>query len=194
MKTYGSKNAPIMVEVFSDFQCPSCRAFYEMTLRPMISDYVAAGKVYIIHRDFPLTMHRYGYQAARWANAAARIGEFQQVEAALYDNQDAWAANGDIAKYVSTAMSAADFKRVEKLMEGCADQGAPAVKPAAAQTGHACAEDTYIEQDRALGNQIPVQATPTFVIYYKGKKFSAASGVVSWTILKQFFDQLLSQP
>jgi protein-disulfide isomerase len=68
------------------------------------------------------------------------------------------------------------------------------VKPAAAQTGHSCPEDVYIEQDRALGNQVPIQATPTFVIYYKGKKFSAASGVVSWTILKQFFDQLLSQP
>jgi protein-disulfide isomerase len=194
MKTYGSKNAPITLEVFSDFQCPSCRAFYEMTLRPMISDYVAAGKVYIVHRDFPLSMHRYGYQAARWANAAARIGEFQQIESALYDNQDAWAANGDIQKYVSSAMSPADFKRVEKLMEGCADQGTPAVKPAAAQTGHSCAEDAFIEQDRVLGNQIPIQATPTFVIYYKGKKFSAASGVVSWTILKQFFDQLLSQP
>ena len=194
-KTYGSKNAPIMLEVFSDFQCPSCRAFYEMTLRPMINDYVAAGKVYIVHRDFPLTMHRYGYQAARWANAAARIGEFQQAEAALYDNQDAWAASGDIAKYVSSARYVpADFKRVEKLMEGCADQGTPAVKPAAAQTSHSCAVDPLIEADRALGNQVPIQATPTFVVYYKGKKFSAASGVVSWTILKQFFDQLLSQP
>jgi len=185
LKTYGTKSAPITLEVYSDFQCPSCRAFYEQTLRPMIDDYVASGKVYIVHHDFPLTMHKYGYEAARWANAAARIGQFPEVEAALYDNQDAWAASGDIAKYVSGAMPAADFARVQKLMVGCDFQATPG--------GHACAEDPYIEMDRSLGMEVPVQATPTFVIYYKGKKYSAASGVVSWTILKQFFDQLLTQ-
>lgn len=196
-KTYGSKDAPIRLEVFSDFQCPSCRSFYEQTLRPMINDYVAAGKVYVVHRDFPLPMHRYGYESARWANAAARIGKFQDVEAALYDNQDAWAANGDIEKYVAATLSPSEFKRVEKLMEGCEDQAPASITPTraggAAQANHGCAEDTYIDQDKALGSQIPVQATPTVVIYYKGKKYSAASGVVSWTILKQFFDQLLTQ-
>jgi protein-disulfide isomerase len=196
-KTYGSKDAPIRLEVFSDFQCPSCRSFYEQTLRPMINDYVAAGKVFIVHRDYPLPMHRYGYESARWANAAARIGKFQDVEAALYDNQDAWAANGDIQKYVAAALSPSEFKRVEKLMEGCEDQPPASITSTqaggAAQANHGCAEDTYIDQDKALGSQIPVQATPTVVIYYKGKKYSAASGVVSWTILKQFFDQLLTQ-
>jgi protein-disulfide isomerase len=194
LKAYGSKDAPIRLEVFSDYQCPSCRAFYEQTLRPMINDYVAAGKVYIVHRDFPLSMHKYGYESARWANAAARIGKFQEVEAALYDNQDAWAGNGDIEKYVSAAMSPSEFKRVEKFMEGCGDQSLASIAPGgAAQANHGCAEDAFIDQDKALGNQVPVQATPTVVIYYKGKKYSAASGVVSWTILKQFFDQLLTQ-
>ncbi len=75
------------MEVFSDYECPSCRSLYENTLRPMINDYVASGKVYLIHRDFPLPMHKYGYEAARWINAAARVGQFQNVEAALYDNQ-----------------------------------------------------------------------------------------------------------
>jgi protein-disulfide isomerase len=163
----------------------------------MINDYVAAGKVFIVHRDYPLPMHRYGYESARWANAAARIGKFQDVEAALYDNQDAWAANGDIQKYVAAALSPSEFKRVEKLMEGCEDQPPASITSTqaggAAQANHGCAEDTYIDQDKALGSQIPVQATPTVVIYYKGKKYSAASGVVSWTILKQFFDQLLTQ-
>jgi protein-disulfide isomerase len=185
VKTYGSKNAPITLVVFGDYECPSCGNFYEMTLRPMINDYVASGKVYLVHRDFPLAMHKYGYEAARWANAAARIGRFAEAEAALYDNQNYWAESGNIEKYMSAALSPSDFKRVEKLMEGCDMSVAPG--------SHTCQLDAYIEQDRALGNQIPVQATPTFVIYHKGQKFPAASGVVTWPVLKQFFDQLLSQ-
>ncbi len=185
VKTYGSKSAPITLEVFGDYQCPSCGGFYEYTLRPMISDYVAAGKVYILHRDFPLTMHKYGYQAARWANAAASIGKFSEAEAALYDNQNAWGESGNIEKYMAAALSAGDLRRVQKLMAGCEMGVAPA--------SHSCPFDAYIEQDKALGKQVPVEATPTFRIFYKGQKFPAGQGVVSWTVLKQFFDQLLTQ-
>jgi protein-disulfide isomerase len=197
VKSYGSSSAPITMEVFSDYECPSCRSLFENTLRPMIADYVAAGRVYLVHRDFPLPMHKYGYEAARWLNASARVGEFQNVEAALYDNQNSWAQDGNIAKYVSAAMSAAEFKRVEAV-RGCGFETAGAVKPAnfaLGQTGvgEMCPLDPYIEADRALGNKIPVQATPTYVISYKGNRLPAGSGIVSWPILKQFFDSLLSQ-
>lgn len=185
VKTYGSKNAPITLEVFGDYECPSCGAFYETTLRQMINDYVAAGKVYIVHRDFPLSMHKYGYEAARWANAAASIGKFSEAEAALYDNQNNWAESGNIEKYMAAALSPADMKRIDKLMTGCDVNTQPG--------SHTCPWDAYIEQDRALGNQVPVQATPTFIIYHKGQKFPAGQGVVSYTVLKQFFDQLLKQ-
>jgi protein-disulfide isomerase len=197
VKTYGSSNAPITMEVFSDYECPSCRNLFELTLRQMIPDYVAAGKVYLIHRDYPLPMHKYGYEAARWLNASARIGQFQSVEAALYDNQNFWAQDGNIEKYVAAAMSPADFKRVQSQMRGCGYETAGSVKPAAfalgGQSGATCSLDSYIEQDRALGNKIPVQSTPTYVITYKGNRLPAGSGTVSWPILKQFFDSLLSQ-
>lgn len=185
VKTYGSKSAPIELEVFGDYECPSCGAFYETTLRQMINSDVAAGKVYIVHRDFPLQMHKYGYEAARWANAAASIGKFAEAEGALYDNQNYWAESGNIEKYMANALSAADMKRVKALMAGCDASVAPG--------SHSCPFDAFIEQDRALGNQIPVQATPTFVIYHKGQKFPAGQGVVSYTVLNQFFEQLLKQ-
>ena len=51
------------MEVFSDYQCPACRGFFENTLRYMINDYVASGKVYLVHRDFPLPMHPYSIDA-----------------------------------------------------------------------------------------------------------------------------------
>lgn len=196
VKSYGSSSAPIKMEVFTDYQCPSCRNLFEGTLRPMIIDYVASGKVYLVHHDFPLPAHMYGYQAARWLNAAARVGQFGAVEAALYDNQNSWQADGNIEKYIAAAVPGADFKRIQKQMVGCEYQP-PSTKAASLTTGaqasRSCALDSYIEQDRALGMKIPVQATPTYVITYKGQKLPAGSGVVSWPILKQFFDSLLSQ-
>src|SRR5271170_5231015 len=47
VKSYGSPSAPITMEVFSDFQCPACRMLYEQTLKLLINDYVASGKVYL---------------------------------------------------------------------------------------------------------------------------------------------------
>jgi protein-disulfide isomerase len=194
VKTIGNRNAPISMEVFSDYQCPSCGSFYENTLRSMIQDYVANGKVYLIHHDFPLQMHTYSGQAARWANAAAMIGQFQDVDAALFDNQAKWPVDGDIEKYVAGAISPANFKRIQGIMKGCtaapptskADRSMP-------QPEAGCPVDTYIVQDIVLGYQVPVQATPTFIIHYKGQSYPASSGIITWPILKQFFDTLLSQ-
>ena len=196
VKTFGNKNAPITMEVFSDYQCPSCGNFYEQTLKPLLGPdgYVAAGKVYLVHRDFPLEMHPYSAIAARWANAAAKIGKFQDVDAALWDNQNSWSADGNIERFVAAAMSPADFKRVQTLLKPCtgtaprskADRSVPAADPG-------CTVDPFIVQDIGLGYSVPVQATPTFVIYYKGQKYPASSGMVSYPILKEFFNSLLSQ-
>ena len=197
LKSYGSPSAPIKLDVFTDYQCPSCRNFYQSSLRQLIaSDYITSGKVYLVHHDFPLQAHMYSGLAARWANAAARVGAFPEVEAALYDNQDAWGSSGDIAKYVAAAIPAADFKRVEALVKSC-DSPAPTSTwdhgDPLAKDPHPCAFDYAVRDDIELGYKIPVQATPTYIITYKGQKLPAGSGTVSWPILKQFFDSLLAQ-
>lgn len=193
VKVYGSKSAPVTMEIFTDYQCPTCGAFFEQTLRQMINDYVAAGKVYIIHHDYPLQMHAYSGQAARWANAAAEFGQFDEVEAALYDNQSAWTASGNLEKYVSEAMSTKDFAKVKKAMEGCEAPGPVAGPGGVVPSAHPCALDTYIVHDIQLGLQVPVTGTPTFVFYYKGRRYPPTSGMISWPILKQFLDSLMSQ-
>ncbi len=195
VKAIGSKSAPITMEVFSDYQCPSCRLLYEQTLKPLINEYVASGKVYLVHRDFPLPMHKYSTEAARWVNAGAKIGRYPEVEAALYDNQDAWSADGNIQKFVSAALSPADFKRVDTMVQACGN-GSAGVKPASmatAQGGHECLLDAAIDKDKALGNTVPVTQTPTYRFYYKGQAYPPTPGYVSWPILKQFFDSLLAQ-
>jgi protein-disulfide isomerase len=179
------RTAPITMEVFSDFECPSCRALYEGTLRQLMDGYVAQGKVYLIHHDFPLPMHKYSWLAARYANAAARIGEFREVEGALFDNQAEWTENGDLAKYVAQALTPAEMHRVERIMEPCKD--APPNKDSAT-----CPLDAGILRDVELGQEHHVQVTPTFVITAHGKS-STSSGVVTYEVLRQYFDYLLNQ-
>jgi protein-disulfide isomerase len=194
VKTIGNKNAPITMEVFSDYQCPSCGSFFENTLRAMIQDYVASGKVYLVHHDFPLQMHTYSGQAARWSNAAGMIGQFQDVDAALFDSQAKWPVDGNIEKFVAAAVSPANFKRIQGILKDCT--GPPPTSKAdrsVPQAAAGCPVDAYIVQDIVLGYQVPVQATPTFIIHYKGQSYPASSGIITWPILKQFFDTLLSQ-
>ena len=104
VKALGVATAPVMVEVFSDFQCPSCKILYEDTLRPLVADYVNKGKVYLIHRDFPLTMHAYSRIAARYARAAAEIGKIEPVEQTLFQNQEKWEQTGDVDGTVAAVL------------------------------------------------------------------------------------------
>jgi protein-disulfide isomerase len=172
-KTIGSKSAPILLEDFSDFQCPSCRVFYLTATLQVIKDYVGTGKVYIVHHDFPLPMHAHSMEAARWANAAAGIGKFQEVETALYSSQDKWEVTGKVEDAVASVLNAAELKRVQALM------AKPEVQAA-------------IDQDVELGKQRNINQTPSIFVTYKGQLNALPPGGVTYGILKQYFDYLLS--
>lgn len=51
---YGSENADVVIIEFSDYECPFCGRFYTETLPSIKQNYVDAGKVAMIFRDFPL--------------------------------------------------------------------------------------------------------------------------------------------
>ena len=173
-KTLGSKEAPILVEIFSDFQCPQCKNFYLGASRHLLEDYAAAGKVYFVHHDFPLPIpeHVHSEEAARWANAAAAIGKFHDVEAALYKNQDSWGATGKIRDLLATVLTPADFKRVQALVES------PEVKSA-------------IQRDKDLGNSRNVDSTPSIFITHKGHTDLLPPSGASYNLLKPYLDYLL---
>ena len=175
-KTMGSKNAPITIEVFSDFQCPACRAFYEGTLRQLIDNYVSTGKVYLIHRDFPLDMHPYSHEAARLANAAAEIGQFETMERALFDKQDVWSPTGKIEDAVAPSFSAPQMKRIHDIA-----------------TQHAAELNASIARDRTMGTQRNVNQTPSIYVTAHGKTEALPGGGVSYPLMKQYLDYLLRQ-
>ncbi|HYL61223.1 MAG TPA: thioredoxin domain-containing protein [Candidatus Methylomirabilis sp.] len=172
-KAFGSKSAPVVMEVFSDYQCPSCKAFYETTNRQLMDNYVSTGKVYLIHRDFPLQMHAYSRVAARYARAAAEIGKIEPAEKALYDNQEKWEQTGDVDGTLTGVFSSADMTKIRALVKG------GTLEP-------------LIDRDYQLGMGYRVGSTPTTVFHYKGQTYPYAGGM-SYEMLHQFLDQLLSQ-
>lgn len=169
----GSKTAPVVMEVFSDYQCPACKTLYTTTNRQLMDNYVSTGKVYLIHRDFPLPMHAHSRVAAQYSRAASQIGKLEPVAEALFQNQEKWEQTGDVDGTVAAVLSSADMTKVRGLVKGGA-------------------LDAAIEKDKALGQAYRVNQTPTTVFHSKGQTFPYA-GVMSWDILKQFLDQLLSQ-
>jgi protein-disulfide isomerase len=86
-KAFGSKAAPVVVEIYSDFQCPACKQLFLNTTQKVMDNYVSTGKIYLVHRDFPLPMHAYSRVAASYSRAAAHIGKCEPVEMALFQNQ-----------------------------------------------------------------------------------------------------------
>lgn len=172
-KAFGSKNAPVIMEVFSDFQCPACKTLFITTNRQLLENYVSTGKVYLIHRDFPLPMHAHSRVAARYARAAAQIGKVEPAEQALFENQEKWEQSGDVDGTVAAVLTPAEMTKVRALVKG------GTLEP-------------LIDRDYALGQVYRVNQTPTTVFHSKGQTYPY-SGVMTYEILKQFLNQLLTQ-
>src|SRR5579864_4386609 len=172
-KALGVPTAPITIEVFSDYECTHCKQLYEETLRPLMRDYVSKGKVYFIHRDFPLTQHVNARPAACLANASRQVKKYEEVCAALFRQQAVWSANGNIEAAVATVLTPAELTKVRAL----------------AKDPKIAAE---VEGDIELGQKIHVSQTPTMVITHKGRS-SPVSGYVNYSILRTYLDDLLSK-
>jgi protein-disulfide isomerase len=115
----GTLDAPVRLEVFSDFQCPACRAFYIETISQVRKLYAPAGKVCVIYHEFPMKMHAYGRKAARYSLAAQRIGRKQwlAVMDALYEKQAQWSLDGNIEFALSGVISNEDLNRINKILQ-----------------------------------------------------------------------------
>jgi protein-disulfide isomerase len=171
-KAFGSKNASVVIEVFSDFQCPACKQLYTTTLLRVMDNYVNNNKIYLTHRDFPLPMHAYSRVAASYARAGCHIGKCDAVEQAIFQNQEKWETNGDVKGTVAAVLSPAEMKKVQALVD------AGTLEP-------------LIERDKQLGQAVPVTQTPTMSIHTRDGQSIPVVGYVSYDVLKTLLDQLV---
>lgn len=167
----GKATAPIKIEVFSDFQCPACRAFYLETVKQVMTEYGDTGKACIAYREFPLSMHAHAKKAARYGHAALKISPqlWVQVADALFQNQDTWGASGDIEGALTKTLSSKDLGDIKKLV----------ASPAAL--------DAAIDADVKLGMEKEITSTPTFFVTAAGKT-EKVPGAIRFPILKRYLD------
>jgi len=173
----GQPNAPLKIEVYSDFQCPVCRTFYLETMKPLIADFTKEkrlDKIYVVYHDFPLEMHQYSRKAASYAQAAERLGRetWLRVFDALYQEQAQWSQDGNIDAVVARVLDPTELTRVQKL-----------------------ATDPSIEQavrlEVLLGESHNVTVTPTFFIITESRPPERVNGGVAYALLKGRLERLL---
>ena len=177
LRTTGSPNAPITIEVFSDFQCPHCKLLHFGALKEAAADCVAAGKVKIVNRDYPLPQHPYSKLAASYAIAASRIGKYERVCDELFREQNVWGANGNVDATVAAVLTKVEMDKIRRMI----------VDPRTL-----AGIEGEIAQDKALGNKIPLQSTPTMILTYKGKTYPMV-GDVRYDLMKRLIDNLLAK-
>jgi protein-disulfide isomerase len=89
----GQQNAPVVIEEFADFQCPTCATMHSI-VKQLVEKYPA--QVSVAFRNFPLReLHKHAAEAARAAEAAGVQGKFWEMHDILYDKQKEWEAPDD---------------------------------------------------------------------------------------------------
>src|SRR6266404_1724285 len=92
----GNPNAPVTMEEFGDFQCPSCGAYYS-ELKKIEAEY--GDRLRVIFRENPLVpTHEHALLAAQAAEAAGLQGEdkFWAMHDKLYEDQTTWTQAKDL--------------------------------------------------------------------------------------------------
>ncbi|MBA2620354.1 MAG: thioredoxin domain-containing protein [Acidobacteria bacterium] len=145
----GSPNSQITIEEFADYQCPTCA-----TTHPKMKEInsIYGNRIKFIFRNFPLSMHKHGYEASVAAEAAGLQGKFWDMQNQLFTNQQAWANAADARKIFDEYAQKIGLD-VEKFQN---DSLGLAAKQRV---------DADLQRARALN----VNSTPT--IYINGKEF-----------------------
>ncbi len=143
----GDPNAPVVIEEFSDFQCPYCRLFYENTEEALIQAYVATGKVYFVYHSMGGMIGPESLAAAEAAYCAGDQGKFWEYHDILFANQ-----TGENVGAFSTKrlVAFADALNLDvKAFKDCLN-------------GHKYRQRAT--QDQVDGRQKGIRATPSFLI------------------------------
>ena len=156
----GASNAPVTIAFWSDFQCPYCKSFeiggvagitLPAALPDIIKNYVDTGKVKIVFMDFaflgPDSTDAALYNRAIWKLYPDKYFGWRT---AMYEAQDE--EHGGFGNAAS----------IDKL--NATIVGIDAAKVAADVKANTSAYQAAVDVDKAEGQKVGINATPSFVI------------------------------
>jgi protein-disulfide isomerase len=170
-RALGPVTAAVRIDVFSDYECPACKALHEQTLKRVKEEYASKGKLRLVHHDFPLQQHKHARRAAALAAAADRLGKFEAVSDVLFREQEKWSKAGNVDDVVDSVLTPDERKRLDTL----------AKDPAIAAN---------IERDIQLGQRMQVSSTPTMIVTHNGTP-SPVVGVISYSVFSRYLDSII---
>lgn len=144
----GDPNAPITLLEYSDYQCPFCGRHVAQTAPQLDEQYIEAGLVKHVFKNFPLnSIHPQAAKAAEAAECAGDQNQFWAMHDKLFASQQEWSGKDNAAdlfkQYASgLGLDAAAF-------DGCLDTGKFASK---------------VNADLQAGITAGVTGTPAFFI------------------------------
>jgi protein-disulfide isomerase len=174
--SFGPEDAKVRIVLFSDFECPYCRALAQ-TIRDNVPKYYP-NNVRVIFVDFPLYKHK-------WARAAAEAAHcvWETSPGAFWPYHDWLFAH---QQEITDAASA------EKLLESEAVEVAKQHGGDAATISH-CIEThaaaAAVNSNVQLGQELGITQTPTFFV--NGRM---VAGSVDWTTLDTLIKMELNRP
>jgi protein-disulfide isomerase len=83
----GSANASAVIVMFSDYECPYCKAA-EPTVKQILQQ--NSGKVSVYFRDYPLPIHPFAEKAAEASRCAGEQGKYWEYHDLLFEKQSEW--------------------------------------------------------------------------------------------------------
>lgn len=138
----GNPKAPVTMVAFEDFECPFCGRFSSETLPILAQREIKEGKVRLVWKDFPLSIHANSQKAHEAARCAWEQSKFWEYHDVLFSNQRNLGVN-DLIKY------AKNIGLDETKFSNCFDSGK---------------YTALIQKKVTEGNAVGVSGTPSFVI------------------------------
>ncbi len=152
-RSLGNPNAPVKMDVWSDFQCPACDDFALNVMPQVITQYVATGKVYLTYRDFAFIDGGAADGESHQAAAAARCAgsKFWPFHDYLFENQNP--AGENKGKFTAAFLGAvADAVGVDRTAyDACMANGAATMVAA-------------VDAETTQGETAGVHQTPTVAL------------------------------
>jgi protein-disulfide isomerase len=144
----GAPHAPVVIVEFADFECPAC-ADKRSLLDKLVEQH--SGKLKLVFKNYPLSMHQNAEKAARAGVSAHRQGKFWQLHALMFENQ-ADLSPGRIEKLAQkVGLDLARFRQ-DRDSEATAD---------------------FVARDRKQGETLNIDSTPS--LFINGRKFPASA-------------------
>jgi protein-disulfide isomerase len=135
---HGSKDAPVMLVEFADYECPYCQKVAPAIKR--LEDELGS-KLAVAYKDFPLPMHSHAEKAAEAARCAGKQGQFWAFHDELFSSKEL-----DVDQLKAQAHA---LKLDSVAFNKCLDTGETAAA---------------VQKDREQGLHLGLTGTPSFFV------------------------------